>query len=172
MAHERSRPCSVQVVGPRRVARPRCLASLPVTSIGPTGSMRYRPDIPRDGPASVRRLRRACNCFILLTSHRAGSSAIRPFEGWSSPPRTPACELLHLLGPPRTEVGRMVTKIAGPLHLVSLAGRIVLAVPLTLTRALAVALSTAVLATTLTTFSPLFSALPDPRARRRFSGRD
>jgi hypothetical protein len=60
----------------------------------------------------------------------------------------------------------MVTKIAGPLLLASLAGRIVLAVPLTLTRALAVALSTAVLATTLTTFSPLFSA------RRRFSGRD
>lgn len=66
----------------------------------------------------------------------------------------------------------MVTKIAGPLHLATLAGRVVLAVPLTLTHVLAVALSTAVLATTLTTFSPLFSALSDRRARRRFSGRD
>ena len=61
----------------------------------------------------------------------------------------------------------MVTKIAGPLHLASLAGQMILTVPLTLTRALAVALSTAVLATTLTTFSPLFSALSDQRARRR-----
>jgi hypothetical protein len=60
----------------------------------------------------------------------------------------------------------MVTKIAGPLHLASLAGQMILAVPLTLTRALAIALSTAVLATTLTTFSPLFSALSDHRARR------
>jgi hypothetical protein len=60
----------------------------------------------------------------------------------------------------------MVTKIAGPLHLASLAGQMILTVPLTLTRALAVALSTAVLATTLTTFSPLFSVLSDHRARR------
>ena len=60
----------------------------------------------------------------------------------------------------------MVTKIAGPLQLASLAGQMMLAVPLTLTRALAVALSAAVLATTLTTFSPLFSALSDHRARR------
>jgi len=61
----------------------------------------------------------------------------------------------------------MVTKIARPLHLASLAGQMIVAVPLTLTRALAVALSTAVLATTLTTFSPLFSAISDHRARRR-----
>ena len=61
----------------------------------------------------------------------------------------------------------MVTKIAGPLRLASLAGQMALAVPLTLTRALAVVLSTAVLATTLTTFSPLFSARPGRRARRR-----
>jgi hypothetical protein len=60
----------------------------------------------------------------------------------------------------------MVTKIARPLQLASVAGQMMLAVPLTLTRALAVALSTAVLATTLTTFSPLFSALSDHRARR------
>jgi len=62
---------------------------------------------------------------------------------------------------------KTTAKIAGPLRLASLAGQTMLAVPLTVTRALAVALSTAVLATTLTTFSPLFNALSEHRARRR-----
>lgn len=64
-------------------------------------------------------------------------------------------------------ITKITEQIAGPLRLASLAGQMMLAVPLTVTRALAVALSTAVLATTLTTFSPLFSALSDHRTTRR-----
>ena len=54
----------------------------------------------------------------------------------------------------------MDMKKIGPLHLAGLAGRMMIATPLVLTRALTVALSAAVLATALTTFSPLFGALP------------
>jgi hypothetical protein len=61
----------------------------------------------------------------------------------------------------------MATNMGSSLRLASLAGRIALAVPVTVTQALAVALSTAVLATALTTFSPLFGVLPVRRARRR-----
>jgi hypothetical protein len=62
----------------------------------------------------------------------------------------------------------MVTRTVGPLLLASLAARTVLAVPVGVTRALAIALSTAILGTTLTAFSPLFSATPDRRRRRGF----
>ncbi|HET8531850.1 MAG TPA: hypothetical protein VFO08_11925 [Methylomirabilota bacterium] len=57
-------------------------------------------------------------------------------------------------------------KTIGSLRLAGLAGRMMFAAPLVVTRALTVALSAAVLATALTTFSPLFSALPDRRERR------
>lgn len=61
----------------------------------------------------------------------------------------------------------MVTKAVGPLRLASVAARMVLAVPIGVTRALAVALSTVVLATTLTAFSPLLNVMPDRRRRAR-----
>lgn len=53
-----------------------------------------------------------------------------------------------------------------PLWLASLAARTVLVVAVRVPDALAVALCTAVLATTLTTFSPFLSALADRRERR------
>ena len=53
----------------------------------------------------------------------------------------------------------MDTKTIGPLRLAGVAGRMMLAAPIVVTRALTVALSAAVLATALTTFSPLFSVL-------------
>ena len=59
----------------------------------------------------------------------------------------------------------MDMKKIGPLHLAGLAGRMVIAAPLVVTRALTVALSAAVLATALTTYSPLFGALPGRRER-------
>ena len=60
----------------------------------------------------------------------------------------------------------MDMKKIGPLHLAGLAGRMMIATPLVITRALTVALSAAVLATALTTFSPLFGALRDRGERR------
>jgi hypothetical protein len=57
-------------------------------------------------------------------------------------------------------------KTIGPLRLAGLAGRMMLAAPLIVTRALTVTPSAAVLATALTTFSPLFSALPGRGERR------
>jgi hypothetical protein len=54
----------------------------------------------------------------------------------------------------------MDMKTIGPVRVAGVAGRMMLAAPLVVTRALTVALSAAVLATTLTTFSPLFNALP------------
>jgi hypothetical protein len=60
----------------------------------------------------------------------------------------------------------MDMKTIGPLRLAGVAGRMLLAAPLVVTRALTVALSAAVLATALTTFSPLFNALPGRRERR------
>jgi hypothetical protein len=59
----------------------------------------------------------------------------------------------------------MDMKTIGPLRLAGVAGRMMLAAPLVVTRALTVALSAAVLATALTTFSPLISVLPG-RERR------
>jgi hypothetical protein len=59
----------------------------------------------------------------------------------------------------------MDMKTNGPLRLAGLAGRLIIATPLVVTRALTVALSAAVLATALTTFSPLFGALPGRRER-------
>ena len=62
----------------------------------------------------------------------------------------------------------MDMKTIGPLRLAAVAGRMMLAAPLIVARALTVTLSAAVLATTLTTFSPLFNAFhgrresPDP----------
>lgn len=60
----------------------------------------------------------------------------------------------------------MRMKPIGPLRLAGVAGRMMLAAPLVVTRALTVALSAAVLATALTTFSPLFNAFHDRRERR------
>jgi hypothetical protein len=60
----------------------------------------------------------------------------------------------------------MDMKTIGPLRVAGVAGRMMLAAPLVVTRALTVALSAAVLATTLTTFSPLFNALPGRGERR------
>ena len=57
-------------------------------------------------------------------------------------------------------------KTSGPLRLAGVAGRMILATPLVVTRALTVALSAAVLATALTTFSPLFGALAGRGERR------
>jgi hypothetical protein len=54
----------------------------------------------------------------------------------------------------------------GPLRVAGVAARMMLATPLVVARALTVALSAAVLATTLTTFSPLFNALPGRGERR------
>ena len=51
----------------------------------------------------------------------------------------------------------MVTKTVGPLRLARVAARMALAVPIGVTSALAIALNTAVLATTFTAFSPLFT---------------
>jgi hypothetical protein len=53
----------------------------------------------------------------------------------------------------------MLTKMLRPVHLASLAARMALAVPVGVTGALAIVLSTTVLATTLTAFSPLLSAM-------------
>jgi hypothetical protein len=53
----------------------------------------------------------------------------------------------------------MPARRVDPLQLASLAVRVVLLVPVGITRALAFTLSTAVLTTTLTTFSPLLSAV-------------
>jgi hypothetical protein len=60
----------------------------------------------------------------------------------------------------------MHMKTIGPLRLAGVAGRMMLAAPLVVTRALTVALSAAVLATALTTFSPLINVFHGPRERR------
>ncbi len=57
-------------------------------------------------------------------------------------------------------------KTSGPLRLAGVAGRMILAAPLVVAHALTVALSAAVLATALTTFSPLFGALAGRGERR------
>lgn len=62
------------------------------------------------------------------------------------------------------EVTKMPARRVDPLRLASLAVRMVLLVPVGVTRALALTLSTAILTTTLTTFSPLLSAV---RGRRQ-----
>ena len=61
----------------------------------------------------------------------------------------------------------MLTK-GGPLRLASRAAGMALAVPVGVTRALAIALSTAVLATTFTTFATCLSALSGRRRTRGF----
>jgi hypothetical protein len=62
---------------------------------------------------------------------------------------------------PESEVVKMkmLAKTLGPVYLARLAAPMVLAVPVGVTQALAIALSTAVLTTTLTTFSPLLSVM-------------
>ena len=60
----------------------------------------------------------------------------------------------------------MDMKTIGPLRAAGVAGRMMLAAPLLVTGALTIALSAAVLATTLTTFSPLFNALAGRGERR------
>ncbi len=65
-------------------------------------------------------------------------------------PWTPESEVVKM---------KMLAKTLGPVYLASLAARMVLAVPAGVTHALAIALSTAVLTTTLTTFSPLLSVM-------------
>jgi len=64
---------------------------------------------------------------------------------------------------PQSEVEQMDMKTIGTLRL---AGRMILSAPLVAIRALTIALSAAVLATALTTFSPLFNALPAHREKR------
>lgn len=59
----------------------------------------------------------------------------------------------------------MDMKTIGPLRLAGVAGRMMLTAPLVVARALTVTLSAAVLATALTTFSPLFNAFHDRRER-------
>lgn len=65
------------------------------------------------------------------------------------------------------EVIKMLAKRVDPERFVSVATRMVLAATIGVTRALALTLSTAVLTTTLTTFSPLLSAVA---GRRRPGG--
>jgi hypothetical protein len=71
---------------------------------------------------------------------------------------------------PESEVVKMkmLAKTLGSVYLASLAARMVLAVPVGVTQALAIALSTAVLTTTLTTFSPLLSVMSGRRRTRGF----
>ena len=59
----------------------------------------------------------------------------------------------------------MPTRRVDPLLLASLAARMVLLVPVGITRALALTLSTVVLTTTLTTFSPFLGAATGRRRR-------
>ena len=61
------------------------------------------------------------------------------------------------------EVTKIPARRVDPLRLASLAVRMVLLVPVGVTRALALTLSTAILTTTLTTFSPLLSAVTGRR---------
>jgi len=62
---------------------------------------------------------------------------------------------------------KMSARRVDALRLANLAMRMVLVVPVGVTRALALALSTAVLSTTLTTFSPLLSAVASRRRTER-----
>ncbi len=59
-------------------------------------------------------------------------------------------------------------KTSNPLRLAGLAARVALAVPVGVTRALAITLSTAILATTLTVFSPVLGITRHPQGRRGF----
>jgi hypothetical protein len=61
------------------------------------------------------------------------------------------------------EVMSMPRRRVDPLELAKLAVRVVLLAPVGITRALAFALSTAVLTTTLTAFTPLFGAVTGRR---------